>query len=204
MLTAALTGGIATGKTYVRLRFERLGAACLDADHLAHGVMTAGTEATQAIAAHFGPGVLAPDGSVNRAALGPLVFRDDDARRALERIVHPAVWRAIHVAMRALRAAEHPAVVMIEIPLVYETGRANEFDRVVATVCSQAVQMKRLVERGLSLDEARQRLGSQLPADEKARLADYVVTTDGSFEETDRQVDAVWQSLLQASASVAS
>lgn len=204
MLKTALTGGIATGKSYVRTRFEQLGAACLDADDIAHGVMVAGTEATQAIAARFGPAVLSPDGSVNRPALGPIVFADPAARRDLEAIVHPAVYRAMQVAIRALQTAEHPDVIVVEIPLVFETGRAGEFDRVVATVCSPAIQVQRLVSRGLNEAAARQRLAAQMPAEEKATRADYVIETSGTFAETDRQVASAWESLRQASTSEAS
>jgi dephospho-CoA kinase len=202
MLKAALTGGIATGKTYVRSRFERLGAVCLDADEIAHGVIAPGTEGADAIAARFGPGVMTADGSVDRAALGRLVFGDEAARRALEAIVHPAVWRSIHVALRALQATENPPVAIVEIPLVYETGHAGDFDRVIATLSPVSVQVRRLVERGFAEGEARQRVESQMPAEAKASLADYVITTDGSFADTDRQVDAVWNELAQDSASV--
>lgn len=201
MLTAALTGGIATGKSYVRDRLERLGAACLDADQIAHGVMAPGTEATLAIAEHFGADMLTADGHVNRSVLGPRIFRDEEARRALEAIVHPAVWRNIHVALRALKIADNPRVAIVEIPLVYETGHAGDFDRVVATMCSPSVQIGRLMERGLTEEDARRRVAAQMPSEEKARLADHLVDTGGSFEQTDQQVDAVWRSLVQASTS---
>ena len=204
MLKAVLTGGIATGKSYVRQQFERLGAACLDSDLIAHGVMAAGTEATQAIASRFGDRVLASDGSVNRTVLGSLVFADPAARRDLEAIVHPAIYRGIHAAIRGLGASERPAVVIVEIPLIYETGRAGEFDRVIATLCSETRQIERLMERRLTEDQARQRLSAQWPAADKAKRADYVITTDGSFEETDSQVAAVWQKLRQASTSFTS
>jgi len=204
MLKVVLTGGIATGKSYVRRQFERLGAACLDSDLIAHGVMAAGTEATEAIAGRFGTGVLARDGSVNRSALGPLVFADPSARRDLEAIVHPAIYRAIHAAIRGLGLSERPDVVIVEIPLIYETGRAGEFDRVIATLCSEARQIERLVERGLTDAQARQRIAAQWPAADKAKRADFVITTDGSFEETAAQVEAVWKALRQASTSFAS
>src|SRR5678816_4961379 len=102
MLKVALTGGIATGKSYVLDQFRRRGVPCLDADQLAHGVTAAGTEATAAIAARFGDGILAPDGSVNRARLGPIVFADATARKELEAIVHPAVYRAVAAGLRAV------------------------------------------------------------------------------------------------------
>src|SRR5215218_8997302 len=101
MLKIALTGGIATGKSYVLDQFRRRGVPCLDADALAHGVTASGTEATSAIAARFGAGVLATDGAVDRAKLGPIVFADPAARRDLEAIVHPAVYRAIAAGLRA-------------------------------------------------------------------------------------------------------
>src|SRR5262245_1614732 len=101
MLKVALTGGIATGKSYVLDQFRRRRVPCLDADVLAHGVTAAGTEATAAIASRFGPEILASDGSVDRAKLGPIVFADPTARHALEEIVHPAVYRAIVAGLRA-------------------------------------------------------------------------------------------------------
>ena len=110
MVKAALTGGIATGKSHVLERFRRRGVPCLDADALAHGVMTAGTEATQAIAARFGPEVLAKDGAVDRTTLGPLVFADPVARRDLEAIVHPGVYRAITAGLRAFELTAGPPV----------------------------------------------------------------------------------------------
>src|SRR5215813_9105731 len=100
MLKIALTGGIATGKSYLLEQFRRRGVPCLDADALVHGVQAAGTEATKAIAERFGPEVLAADGSVDRAKLGPIVFADAAARKDLEAIVHPAVYRAIAAGLR--------------------------------------------------------------------------------------------------------
>ena len=124
MLTAALTGGIATGKSHVLERFRRLGAACLDADELAHGVTGAGTEATQAIAARFGAAMLDATGAVDRKKLGPLVFADPAARRDLEAIVHPAVYRAITAGLRAFELTGS-AIAIVDIPLLYENGRAG-------------------------------------------------------------------------------
>src|SRR5688500_5526901 len=121
MLTAALTGGIATGKSYVLDRFRRLGAACLDADVLAHGATAAGTEASQAIAARFGAGMLDPTGAVDRKKLGPIVFSDRAARRDLEAIVHPAVHRAITAGLRAFELTG-ATIAIVDIPLLYETG----------------------------------------------------------------------------------
>jgi dephospho-CoA kinase len=190
MLKVALTGGIATGKTYVLERFRERGVPCLDADDLAHGVMSAGTGATAAIAAHFGDGMLAPDGSVDRAKLGPIVFGDPAARRALEAIVHPAVYRSLSAAVSAFELAGD-SLVVADIPLLFETGAETRFNRVIVAACPPALQLTRLLERGLSETAARQRLAAQWPIDEKVSRADFVIRTDGAFEETNRQVDQV-------------
>jgi dephospho-CoA kinase len=195
MLKVALTGGIATGKSYVLDQFRRRGVPCLDADSLAHGVTASGTEATSAIAARFGAEVLAADGAVDRAKLAPIVFADPAARHDLESIVHPAVYRAIFAGVRAFEILGRDPFVVVDVPLLYETGAAKDFDRVIVTACLPATQLARLRERGMSEADARQRLAAQWPTDEKASRADFVVTTDGSFEETDAQVDAVYRKL---------
>lgn len=195
MLNVALTGGIATGKSYVLDRLRDLGVPCLDSDSLAHGVMAAGTEATSAIGARFGAEVLAADGSVNRAKLGPIVFADPAARRELEAIVHPGVYRAIAAGLRAFALLGEYPVAVVDVPLLFETGHAHEFDRVVVTACPEAMQIQRMLARGLTETQARQRLAAQMPTVEKIAKADYVIRTDGTFEETDRQVDAVLDDL---------
>jgi dephospho-CoA kinase len=195
MLKIALTGGIATGKSHVLELFRRRGVPCLDADALAHGVEAAGTEATQAIVARFGSAVLAADGSVDRARLGPIVFADKTSRAELEAIVHPAVYRAITVGLRAFELIDNPRLAVVDVPLLYETGRAADFDAVIATVCPPAMQIDRLASRGMSEAEARQRLDAQLPAAEKAARANYAIDTSGTFEETEAQVQAILERL---------
>jgi dephospho-CoA kinase len=195
VLRVALTGGIATGKSYVLEQLRRRGVPALDADELAHGVTTAGTEATAAIATRFGADVLAQDGSVNRAKLGPIVFADPAARADLERIVHPAVYRAIEAGLRGFERVGGAPFAVVDVPLLYETGAEKRFDKVIATVCPPAMQIMRLVERGLIDAAARQRLAAQWPAEEKASRADFVVRTDGTFEETDRQVEEIFRAL---------
>ena len=197
MLRVALTGGIATGKSYVLGQFRSRGVPCLDADDLAHGVTAAGTEATAAIAARFGSDVLGPDGAVDRTKLGPIVFADPAARRDLEAIVHPAVYRAISAGLRAFELIGHDRFALVDVPLLYETGAERNFDRVVVTACLPATQLARLRERGMSDEAARQRVAAQWPTDEKVARADFVVTTDGSFEETDAQIDAIYRKLSQ-------
>jgi len=197
MLKIALTGGIATGKSYVLDQFQRRGVACLDADELAHGVMAAGTEATAAIAERFGADILAPDGSVDRTKLGPIVFADPSARRDLESIVHPAVYRAIQAGLRGFELVGDGAFAVVAVPLLFETGAQDKFDRVIVTACSPETQVSRLRERGLSEEAARQRLAAQWPTEKKAARAHHVVNTDGTFEDTKRQVDEIYQALTK-------
>lgn len=195
MLNVAVTGGIATGKSYVLDRLRDRGIPCLDSDTLAHGVMTAGTEATSEIAARFGADVLAADGSVDRAKLAPIVFADTAARRDLEAIVHPAVYRAIAAGLRAFALLGEYALAIVDVPLLFETGHGHEFDRVIVTACPEAMQVQRMLARGLTETQARLRLAAQMPTVEKVAKADYVIRTDGTFEDTDRQLDAVLDAL---------
>ena len=194
MLKVALTGGIATGKSHVLERFRERGVPCLDADALARGVTAEGTEATRAIAGRFGQDILDHSGAVDRAKLAAIVFSDETARRDLEAIVHPAVYRAITAGLRAFELLGG-SLAIVDIPLLYETGHAADFDRVMATVCLPANQMARLIKRGLRDTEARQRLAAQMPAIDKAARADFVIHTDGSFAETDAQVEQIWKKL---------
>jgi dephospho-CoA kinase len=194
MLKIALTGGIATGKSHVLDQFRRRGIAALDADQLAHGVTAAGTEATAAIAARFGPDILAGDGSVDRTRLGPIVFADAAARRELEAITHPAVYRAIVMGLRAFELVGD-RIAIVDVPLLYESGGEKDFDKVIVTTCAPDVQIARLVARGLSEKAAGQRLDAQWPTDQKTSRADFVIKTDGTFEETNQQVDAIYRTL---------
>jgi dephospho-CoA kinase len=198
MLRVALTGGIATGKSHVLQEFRKRGVPCLDADDLAHGVTTARTEATAQIAERFGHEVLDSSGAVDRHKLGAIVFADSSARRALEEIVHPAVYRAIAAGMRAFELLEHSPIVIADIPLLYETGHSSDFDRVVVTVCPREMQILRLRERGMSQAEAEQRLAAQMSADEKALRADYIIQTDDTIESTNAQVDQILEILTSS------
>jgi dephospho-CoA kinase len=194
----ALTGGIATGKSYVLEALRRRGVAGLDADELAHGATAPGTEAAAAIAARFGPAILTADGHVDRTALGRIVFADVVARRDLEAIVHPAVYRAISVGMRAFERLGADAVAVADIPLLFESGHAGDFDRVIVTSCAPDVQMARLLARGLDEASARQRVAAQWPTSEKAARADFVIHTDGTMADTEKQVDEVLAQLRRA------
>ena len=195
MLRVALTGGIATGKSYVLDQFRRRGIPCLDADTLARGVTAPGTEAAAAIAGQFGPRVIAPDGTINRKALSGIVFSDAAERRVLEAIVHPAVYRAILAGLRAFELTDNPPLAIVDVPLLYETGHEREFARVIVAICPVEIQIERLVTRGLSREEAMRRISAQTPTEDKAARADYVIRTDRGFAETDRQVEEVLNNL---------
>ena len=196
MLKIALTGGIATGKSYVLEQFRRRGVPCLDADLLAHGVMAPGTEAAAAIAVRFGPDILSADGAVDRTKLGAIVFADSSARRDLEAIVHPAVYRAIAAGVRAFELVVGGPFVIVDVPLLYETGAEKEFDKVIVTTCTPEKQIARLVARGLTDAAARQRLAAQWPTEKKTARADFVIDTDGSLDETNVQVEEIYRLLV--------
>jgi dephospho-CoA kinase len=190
MVRVALTGGIATGKSWVLRRIASRGVPTIDADVLAREVVAPGTPGLQAVQARFGDEVLAVSGELDRAALGRIVFGDPAARRDLEAIVHPAVYRAIAAWFDALPPATGAAVA--DIPLLFETGHERDFDLVVVTACAADEQVRRLQARdGLSATEARARIAAQWPLDEKVTRAGAVIDTGGSHDDTDRQVDAL-------------
>jgi dephospho-CoA kinase len=194
MLQAALTGGIATGKSYCMTRFEALGIPTIDADRLARLAVAPGSPGLAAVVERFGASLLRPDGTLDRAALGSIVFADRAARADLEAIVHPEVYRRIREWFA--RLPPPAAAAIADIPLLFETGHQHDFDQVIVAACSADEQLRRLVVRdGLSEPDARARLAAQWPIDEKVNRADYVIWTDGTFAETDAQINAVAASL---------
>jgi dephospho-CoA kinase len=194
----ALTGGIATGKSYCARRFRQLGVPVIDADELAHAAVARGTAGLAAVAARFGSGVLLPSGDLDRAALGALVFADPAARKDLEAIIHPIVYAEIDRWFLELKLTPGVDLGIADIPLLYETGHAGDFDAVIVAACPPEMQLERLAERGLSDAEARQRLASQLPIADKVRRAGHVIDTSGPFNETDRQVTMVLERLSKS------
>jgi dephospho-CoA kinase len=200
MRRVALTGGIATGKSYVRAQFEKLGVPTIDADTLAREAVAVGTPGLAAVVSRFGRDVLAPSGSLDRHKLASIVFMDPHARRDLEAIVHPAVREATDAWFDSLDPARY-SVAVADIPLLYEVGRDRDFDAVVVTTVDPDTQLQRVVARdGATEAEARQRIAAQLPAAEKARRADFVIDTAGTLEQTDEQVRRVLEQ-LQADAA---
>jgi dephospho-CoA kinase len=195
MIRVALTGGIATGKSYCAARLASKGVPVVDADQLAREVVRPGTPGLAAITKRFGAGVLRPDGALDRARLAATIFSDEAGRRDLEKIVHPAVYEAIQGWLRRAEITGAPLAVA-DIPLLYETGHDRDFDRVIVAACTPETQLARVIARnGFSPEEARQRIAAQMPIQEKVSRADHVIRTDGTFEDTDQQVDALLLSL---------
>lgn len=181
MRLVGLTGGIASGKSTFAAALRALGAPVIDADALAHAAVRRGTPALQEIVRQFGPGVLGPDGELDRRAMGSLVFADPGARARLEAIVHPAVREGVAAETARLAAGGHP-LAFYDVPLLYERGLDREVDCVVVVRAPRALQRERLQARdGLSPAEAEARLDAQLPIDEKARRADVVVENSGDL-----------------------
>jgi dephospho-CoA kinase len=190
MLHAALTGGIATGKSYCLARFDALGIPTIDADRLARLAVEPGSPGLAAVIDRFGPSILREDGSLDRSALAAIIFADRSARADLEAIVHPDVYRRIWEWFANLGPPTSAGIA--DIPLLFESGHQHEFDRVIVCACAPEEQVRRLVARnGLSDADARARLAAQWPIEEKERRADYVIYTDGTFAETDAQVRTV-------------
>jgi dephospho-CoA kinase len=199
VLRVALTGGIATGKSTCLRRFAELGARTIDADVIAREVVLPGRRALAAIVSRFGTGILGPDGTLDRSALGRVVFHDAEARADLERIIHPEVFAAIERWFEELVAQtpeSAPIVAIADIPLLYETDQAHRFDWVIVSACDRDQQLDRLMARnGLSRDEAQTRIDAQLSIDEKRARADLVVDTSGTMAETIESIDMAWSRL---------
>ena len=196
MIRAALTGGIATGKSYCLGRFAALGVPVIDADQLAREAVAPGTAALRAVVERFGSRLIRPDGTLDRPALGAIVFSDRVARAALEAIIHPEVRRRIREWFAQLPHDTWLAIA--DIPLLFETGQEHDFDRVIVSACDPFEQVRRVMTRdSLSEEEARKRLSAQWPIEEKAARAHYVIRTDGSHTETDAQINLVVEALRQ-------
>ena len=194
LLRVALTGGIATGKSFCLARFAALGVPAIDADALAREAVAPGSPALADVRARFGQSVMAADGSLDRAALGRIVFSDHAARADLEAIIHPAVYRRISEWFVTL--APGTPLAIADIPLLFETGHGPDFHRVVVCACEPAEQLRRLMIRDrLSEPDARARLNAQWPIQEKAARADYVIRTDGTMADTEARVRTVYESL---------
>ena len=184
-----LTGGIASGKSTVSAILRELGVTVIDADLLAREVVQRGTPGLDRVVAEFGPGLLTPQGDLDRPAMGRLVFSDEDARRRLEAIVHPLVYERI----QELEAdAPGDAVVVHDIPLLTENARAGDFDAVVVVDVPEQVQVERMVrDRGWTEADARARIAAQATREQRLAIATYVIDNTGTHEDLRRRVAEV-------------
>ncbi len=184
----ALTGGIATGKTYVADRLRAAAVPIVDADVLAREVVALGTPALAAVRQRFGPDVIRRDGTMDRIRVGQIIFKDKRARQDLEAIIHPAVQKAVDKYFTTLPKKTPFAVA--DIPLLFETGREGQFADVIVVACPRPMQLQRVMERNkLSKEDAERRLAAQWPIEKKIEKATHVIRTDGSFDETNAQID---------------
>lgn len=196
MLRVGLTGGIGSGKSAVAALLAGHGAVIIDADLLAREAVAPGSPGLAAVVEQFGPGMLTADGSLDRPALGEIVFADPEARTHLNAIVHPEVRRLAAVAEQA---AAPDAVVVHVIPLLVETGQQDRFDLLVVVDVDPETQLRRVLERdGLDEDQVRARLAAQATRDERLAAADVVIDNSGSLAELDAKVAELWRRLRRS------
>jgi dephospho-CoA kinase len=196
MLAIGLTGSIAVGKSFVVDVFRELGCHVLDADQTAREVVEPGTIGLERIVESFGSEVLRPDGALDRSKLGSLVFADDEKRQLLNSIVHPLVIEKQDRWLKERELSDPEGISIVDAALMIEAGSHKRFTGLIVVWCRPEVQLERLMLRDrLSADEAARRIASQMPQKEKKSYADYLIDTSDGFEDTRRQVNAVFAQL---------
>jgi dephospho-CoA kinase len=195
MVQIGLTGGIASGKSTVSRLLSELGARIIDADAIARAIVAPGQDAWRQIVDYFGDPILCPDGSINRRKLGDIVFSNTEKRNRLEDITHPAIWRQAAAEAKQAEAAGY-RVVVLDVPLLLETGWDRKVDAVWVVYVDRQTQIQRLIARdSLTPQQAELRIASQLSLEEKRQRADAVIDNSGSPEATRRQVKTLWERL---------
>lgn len=198
MLKVGLTGGIATGKSYVLSVLRELGCEVMDADQTAREVVEPGQPAFDEIVAHFGQGIVGEDGKLNRPKLGAVIFNNTAEREKLNSIVHPKVFEAQARWMAEIESRKPSAIVVIDAALMIETGSYRRFDKVVVVHCQPEIQLERLMARNnLTREDATARISSQMPSAEKLKFADFAINTSLGFEDTRRQVELLYEQLTK-------
>jgi dephospho-CoA kinase len=198
MIVAGMTGGIASGKSTVADMLARQGARVIDADRIAREAVRKGTPAHAEIIAHFGETMLQEDGEIDRSRLAKLVFNDETARKLLERIVHPFVKKEIARRLDRIRREDPHAVVILDVPLLFEVGMERDLDDIIVVYVPKAVQIRRLMARdGSSRAEALARIRSQMPLEKKRDLAKRVIDNSGSLENTWSQTLKLYRQLSE-------
>jgi dephospho-CoA kinase len=196
MLKVGLTGGIASGKTTVGRMFGELGCRVIDSDLITRKLFEPGDPVNLAVAAAFGPSVVASNGSIDRRVLGELAFNKPELRQQLNDLVHPAIKQRQADWLTRLQAEDSHAIGIVEAALMIEVGTYKEYDKVIVVKCSLDVQRKRLRERsGLSPQQIESRIASQMPMEEKIKVADFVIDNSGDPGTTRQQVQEVYRQL---------
>jgi dephospho-CoA kinase len=201
MLRFGLTGGIASGKSTVAAILRGHGFRVLEADKISHALIEPGGAAYEEVIARFGRDILDADGRINRGRLGAMVFRDPEKLKQLNGMLHPRVEVELLRRLGELEKSGTVAVAFVEAALIFEAGLDNRLDGVVLAWCLPEQQVARLMERGMSEVEARQRIGTQMPVQEKLALAAEKIDCSGSIEETRSQVDALADKLRAAASA---
>jgi dephospho-CoA kinase len=191
MRVIALTGGIGCGKSLAAQYFAELGALVIDADQLARASIERGSQGFDEVVSFFGDSIL-NNGDIDRRALGELIFKDAEAKRKLESIVHPFVRREFEEAVASLKSDE---VLVYEIPLLVETGAQDRFDIVVTVESDLENRIARLRQRGMHISEIEGRIAAQATREQRVEVADFLIENDGSEDELLRQVENIWDSL---------
>ncbi|HUE42591.1 MAG TPA: dephospho-CoA kinase [Candidatus Sulfotelmatobacter sp.] len=201
MLKVGLTGGIACGKSTVASMLRDLDCMVLEADPLGHELLEPGQSAYDEVVREFGNGILAAGDQVDRAKLGAIIFADAAKRARLNQILHPRILDVVLKWFAALDRPGGPELAVVEAALIIEAGFNKKLDKVIVCWCSPNQQIERLKERGLSQEQAQQRISSQMPVDEKRALADEIIDCCGSLEVTEQQVKQVVTKLQQLAVS---
>jgi dephospho-CoA kinase len=197
MLVVALTGGIATGKTVVAQVWEQLGCYTHESDTLAHDLQAPGQPVWKAIVSHFGEKILNPDKTLNRQALGTIVFANAQEREFLNNLIHPMVMAKKKDLIEKIRNEGHHKIFVSVAALTVEAGYEKFFDKIVVVHCDRETQIKRLMERdNIERTKAGEKINSQMPSEEKLKFADYSIDTSGSLRETLDQAEKVYRSLM--------
>lgn len=197
-MNIGLTGGIATGKSTVSSMLTRKGALLVDADVIAREVMLPGHPVLAEVAAYFGQDVIQADGQLDRKKLGEIIFHDEKKRQALNEITHPAIRREIRKQMTDYEAAYPDRLVVVDIPLLYESELQSLFEKVIVVYVPREIQLHRLMERdNITKERAEARLNSQMDIEQKKQLADEVIDNSGTLEKTSFQVDELWKRLFR-------
>lgn len=190
-----LTGGVASGKTTAARMFEELGAIVIDADRVGHEFLYPSSPAYPEIVRRFGRDILDPSGEISRQRLGAVVFGDAEKLRELNALVHPRIIARVEEMAGQHSARDPHTVVLVDAALIFEAGIGGRFRKVIVTRCRPEQQIERLVNKGLSLQEAERRVAAQMPVEEKSRRADFVIDSSGSLENTRAQVETLYLEL---------